>query len=168
MQFRILGPLEVAAEGAPVDVGGPKPRALLAALLVQPGTVMSTDRLIQVVWGDEPPAAALNTLRAYVSRLRTALGAPVRLQHRAPGYVLDVADGELDAAEFVHLLAAAREHGAAGEHHRVVDILDAALALWRGDALAESPTSTSRSPRSPGSMTYDSPPSRNGSTRFCT
>lgn len=137
MQFRILGPLEVAAEGAPVDVGGPKPRALLAALLVQPGTVMSTDRLIQVVWGDEPPAAALNTLRAYVSRLRTALGAPVRLQHRAPGYVLDVADGELDAAEFVHLLAAAREHGAAGEHHRVVDILDAALALWRGDALAD-------------------------------
>lgn len=137
MQFRILGPLEIAAEGAPVDVGGPRPRALLAALLVQPGTVISTDRLIQAVWGDEPPAAALNALRAYVSRLRTALGPPVRLFHRAPGYVLDVADGELDAAQFVRLLDAARAHRAAGEHDRVVHTLDAALALWRGDALAE-------------------------------
>ena len=137
MQFRILGPLEVAAQGAPVDVGGPRPRALLAALLVQPGTVISTDRLIQAVWGDEPPAAALNALRAYVSRLRTALGPPVRLVHRAPGYVLDVAGDELDAAQFVRLLDAARAYRATGEHDRVVNTLDAALALWRGDALAE-------------------------------
>ena len=137
MQFRILGPLEVAAEGAPLAIGGPKPRALLAALLVQPGMVVSTDRLIQAVWGEEPPGDALNALRAYVSRLRTALGPPVRLFHRVPGYVLDLADGELDAAQFVHLLGAAREHGAAGEHDRVVRTLDAALSLWRGDALAE-------------------------------
>jgi predicted ATPase/DNA-binding SARP family transcriptional activator len=138
VQFRILGPLEVAAEdGAPVAVGGPKPRALLAALLVQPGSVVSTDRLIEAAWGDEPPADALNALRAYVSRLRAALGPRVRLSHRAPGYVLDVADGELDAAQFVRLLGAARAHRAAGEHDRVVHTLDAALALWRGDALAE-------------------------------
>jgi predicted ATPase/DNA-binding SARP family transcriptional activator len=137
VQFRILGPLEVAVDGTPVDVGGPKPRALLAALLVQPGTVVSTDRLIQVIWGDEPPAEALNALRAYASRLRTALGPPVRLFHRAPGYLLDLVDGELDAAVFVRMLAAARERGAAGEYDRVVQILDDALALWRGDALAE-------------------------------
>lgn len=137
MQFRILGPLEVAAQGAPVAVGGPKPRALLAALLVQPGIVVSTDRLIQAVWGDEPPSDALNALRAYVSRLRTAFGPPVRLVHRAPGYLLDVADGELDAAQFVRLLGAARAHGAAGEYDRSVHTLDAALAMWRGDALAE-------------------------------
>src|SRR5450755_117242 len=90
-----------------------------------------------IVWGDEPPAEALNALRVYVSRLRTALGPPVRLLHRAPGYVLDVADGELDAAMFVRLLAAARAHCAAGEHDRVVHTFDAALALWRWDALAE-------------------------------
>jgi len=137
VQFRILGPLEVAAEGAPVAVGGPKPRALLAALLAQRGTVVSTDRLIQAVWGDDPPADALNALRAYVSRLRTALGQPVRLVHRPPGYLIDVADSELDAAQFLGLLATARSHGAAGEHDQVVQTLDAALALWRGDAFAE-------------------------------
>ncbi|PZS18781.1 MAG: AfsR/SARP family transcriptional regulator [Pseudonocardiales bacterium] len=137
MQFRILGPLEVVADGVPIAVGGPKPRALLAALLIQPGTVVSTDRLMQAIWGDEPPVDALNALRAYVSRVRTALGPPVRLFHRAPGYFLEVADGELDAAQFVHLLGAARAHVAAGEHDRVVQTLDGALALWRGDALAE-------------------------------
>ncbi len=137
MQFRILGPLEVAADGTPVDVGGPKPRALLAALLVQPGTVVSSDRLIQIIWGDEPPAEALNALRAYVSRLRTALGPPVRLFHRAPGYLLDVADAELDAAVFVGMLAEARMHAAAGQYDRVVQVLDTALAMWRGEALAE-------------------------------
>ncbi len=137
MQFRILGPLEVVADGVPIAVGGPKPRALLAALLIQPGTVVSTDRLIQAIWGDEPPADALNALRAYVSRVRTAFGPPVRLFHRAPGYLLDVADGELDAAQFVRLLGVARAHAAAGEHDRVVEALDGALALWRGDALGE-------------------------------
>ncbi len=137
MQFRILGPLEVVADEVPIAVGGPKPRALLAALLVQPGTVVSTDRLIQAMWGDEPPVDALNALRVYVSRVRTALGLPVRLVHRAPGYVLEVADGELDAAHFVYLLGTARAYVAAGEHDRVVQTLDGALALWRGDALAE-------------------------------
>jgi predicted ATPase/DNA-binding SARP family transcriptional activator len=138
VQFRILGPLEVAAEdGAPVAVGGPKPRALLAALLVQPGSVVSTDRLIQAVWDDKPPADALSALRAYVSRLRVALGPPVRLCYRAPGYVLDVADDELDAAQFVRLLSAARAYRAAGEHDRAVRTLDSALGLWRGDVLAE-------------------------------
>jgi predicted ATPase len=137
VQFRILGPLEVAVGGAKVAIGGPKPRALLAALLVQPGTVVSVDRLSQAVWGDEPPSDALNALRAYVSRLRTALGPPVRLVHRAPGYVLDLADGELDAEQFLAMLRAARVQGAAGEYDRVVQTLDAALALWRGDALAE-------------------------------
>ena len=137
MQFRMLGSLEVTAEGAPVDVGGPKPRTLLAALLVQRRMVVSTDRLIQVIWGDEPPVEALNALRAYVSRLRSALGSPVRLVHRAPGYVLDVSDDELDSAQFISLLRTARAHRVAGEHDRVVQTLDVALALWRGDALAE-------------------------------
>lgn len=74
MEFRILGPLEVRAGGAPVVVGGPKPRALLAALLLRPGAVVSTDRLVAAVWSnDEPPRDAVGALRAYLSRLRTVL-----------------------------------------------------------------------------------------------
>ena len=89
MDFRILGPLEVAADdGVPVPIGGPKPRALLAELLLHPGVVVPTDRLAAAVWGDAPPPNAPVALRAYVSRLRSALpplsGAP-RLRYRAPG-----------------------------------------------------------------------------------
>ncbi|SDO69721.1 Predicted ATPase [Nakamurella panacisegetis] len=137
MQFRILGPLEVTADETPVAVGGPKPRALLAALLVAPRTIVSADRLTQVLWGDDPPPEALNALRAYVSRLRAALRDPARLVYRTPGYALEVTDDEVDAAQFVRLLGIARGHAATGEYERVVEVLDEALALWRGDVLAE-------------------------------
>lgn len=137
MQFRILGPLELWADDALVALGGRKPRTLLAALLVASPAVVSTDRLLHILWGDEPPAEAMNALHAYVSRLRSGLGAPPRLTYRAPGYLIEVADGELDSGQFVRLLHQARAHCAAGEHARVVDVLDAALALWRGDAFAD-------------------------------
>ncbi|MCY7341828.1 MAG: winged helix-turn-helix domain-containing protein [Pseudonocardia sp.] len=80
--------------------------ALLAALLVERGTVVSVDRLVDAIWGDRPPRGAVGALRAYVSRLRAALGAEARLRSCAPGYVLGVADHELDAAEFEQLLVA--------------------------------------------------------------
>ena len=137
MYYRILGPLEVEADGAPVAVGGPKPRALLAALLVHRGTVVSDDRLLEAIWGNRPPRGAIGALRAYVSRLRIALGKDDRLRYRAPGYTLTVADDELDAAEFERLVAAAGLAAAAADHERALSLLDAALALWRGDALAE-------------------------------
>ena len=136
MEFRILGPLEVVDGGVPVAVGGPKPRALLAALLLRPGSVLSTDRLVTAVWGAAPPRDAIGALRAYVSRLRTVMPG-ARLRWRAPGYLLDVAEGELDAAEFTRLLGLGREHAAAADYDRAVELLDAALALWRGDALVE-------------------------------
>ncbi len=140
MKFCILGPLEVTVDGVPVPVGGPKPRALLATLLLRPGVVVSTDRLVGVVWGEDPPSAALGALRVYVSRLR-ALLPPLedgeRLVYRAPGYALAVADGELDATEFTRLVVEARRHAAAAEHGRALDLLNGALALWRGDVLAE-------------------------------
>jgi DNA-binding SARP family transcriptional activator len=115
MQFRILGSLEVTADGEPVALGGPKPRALLAALLLRPGAAVSTDRLVEAVWGDAPPPNALSALRAYVSRLRTVLGSvggAERLRYRAPGYVLALADGELDAAQFARLISLARRPAA--------------------------------------------------------
>jgi len=135
VEFRILGPLEVVDRGEPVPVGGPKPRALLAALLLTPGTVVSTDRLVTAVWGADPPRDAVGALRAYVSRLRAVL--PERLRWRAPGYALDVADGELDAAEFHRLTGLARERAAVGDHRAAVDLLDTALGLWRGEPLDE-------------------------------
>ncbi|MDT7660115.1 MAG: hypothetical protein QOF38_4830, partial [Pseudonocardiales bacterium] len=140
MQFRILGTLEVTADGEPVALGGPKPRALLAALLLRPGAAVSTDRLVEAVWGDAPPPNALSALRAYVSRLRTVLGSvggAERLRYRAPGYVLALADGELDAAEFARLISLARGPAATAEYEQVVQLLDTALGLWRDDPLAE-------------------------------
>jgi DNA-binding SARP family transcriptional activator len=73
MDFRVLGPLEVSKEDRPVDLGGPTQRALLAVLLLHAGEVVSVDRLIDQQWGDEPPATAVKTLQAHVSRLRRAL-----------------------------------------------------------------------------------------------
>ena len=141
MQFRILGPLEVAADdGVPVAVGGPKPRALLAELLLHPRAVVPTERLVDAVWGEHPPPNAGVALRAYVSRLRAALPAAEdgpRLRYRAPGYQLVLTDAELDAAAFTRLVAEARECAAAGDHGRALSLLDDALELWRGDVLAE-------------------------------
>src|SRR4051812_12479788 len=140
VQFRILGPFEVAADdGAAVAVGGPKPRALLAELLLHAGTVVAVDRLVDAVWGNAPPPNAAVALRAYVSRLRGVLpaldGAP-RLRYRAPGYLLGLTPDELDAAQFEQLLTEARAHAAAEDHGRALTLLDTALALWRGDVLA--------------------------------
>ena len=141
MQFRILGPFEAAADdGAPLPIGGPKPRALLVELLLHAGTVVPTDRLTGAVWGERPPPNGAVALRAYVSRLRSALpplSGASRLRYRAPGYALALDEGELDATRFVQLVTEAREQTAAGDHGRALSLLDTALALWRGDALAE-------------------------------
>ena len=141
MQFRILGPLEVTTDdGAPVAVGGPKPRSLLAELLLHPRTVVPIDRLVDAVWGDDPPPNAPAALRAYVSRLRAVLPPLAdghRLRFRAPGYELDLTDEELDADWFLELLTEARLCAATGDHGRALELLDTALRLWRGDVLAE-------------------------------
>ena len=141
MQFRILGPLEVTADdGAPVPVGGPKPRALLAELLLHARAVVPVDRLVDAVWGDAPPPNAPVALRAYVSRLRSVLPPSAdgpRLRYRAPGYELVLSDDELDAARFGQLVAEARACASAGDPGRAVQVLDTALAMWRGEVLAE-------------------------------
>jgi predicted ATPase/DNA-binding SARP family transcriptional activator len=136
VRFRILGPLQVEDADGPLAVGGPKPRALLAALLVARGEVVPADRLLAVLWGDDPPAGAMTALRSYVSRLRGILGTAAPLRHRPPGYSLTVAASGLDAAQFEQFVRAARAAAAAGDHAGALADLDAALALWRGDALA--------------------------------
>ncbi|MFG2043268.1 BTAD domain-containing putative transcriptional regulator [Dactylosporangium sp. NPDC048998] len=143
LQFHILGPLEVANAGGPVDTGTPKQRAVLAMLATQPGRIVSVQRLIDELWADEPPERAIASLQAYVSRLRRALepGRTSRdrsavLVSRAPGYLLQVPPDSVDAARF----AAAVEHSVAElavDPAAALRTLGAALELWRGDPLPE-------------------------------
>jgi predicted ATPase/DNA-binding SARP family transcriptional activator len=137
VRFRILGPLAVEDADGPIALGGPKPRRLLAVLLVAAGEVVPADRLVAHLWGADPPASAPTALRAYVSRLRGVLSGGATLRHHPPGYSLSLQTATVDATEFERLVEAARGAAAAGDHAGAVADLDAALALWRGDALAE-------------------------------
>ena len=103
MEFRILGPLEVWDEGGEVSLGGPKPRALLAGLLLHPNEVVPADRLIDELWGEDSPEDAAAALRVNVSRLRKALAQDV-LTTRSPGYVIRVEPDELDLHRFERLV----------------------------------------------------------------
>ncbi|HEY9456353.1 MAG TPA: winged helix-turn-helix domain-containing protein, partial [Gaiella sp.] len=123
MEFRLLGPVEVLGDdGVPVAVPGKRPRAVLALLLLHPNQAVSTERLIDAVWGDDPPASARGALQVHVHALRKTLGVD-RIVTRAPGYLVRVMPGELDVARFDEL---------AGEGRHAE-----ALALWRGPALAD-------------------------------
>jgi DNA-binding SARP family transcriptional activator len=132
LEFRILGPLEVVAEGEPVALGGRRQRALLAALLLQAGTVVSTDRLLHDLWGEQPPRTAATSLHNLVSQLRKQLGAQT-LVTRPPGYVLQIGSDQVDAKRFESALETARRASA----EERAGLLGDALALWRGPPLAE-------------------------------
>jgi DNA-binding SARP family transcriptional activator len=136
VEFRLLGPLEASERGRPVPLGGPKQRAVLAHLLIRANQVVSSDRLIDEIWGDEPPEAARNSLQSYVSRLRHALADPGRIEGRPPGYVLGVDPDELDALRFEALVDEGRR-SLADEPSAALARFEEALALWRGPALAD-------------------------------
>jgi predicted ATPase/DNA-binding SARP family transcriptional activator len=137
MEFGILGPLEVRDGPAPVRVPGAKERALLADLLVNAGRVVSADRLVEDLWGDQPPGSPANTLQGRVSALRRALGpGAALLVTRPPGYVLEADPEQLDAGRFERLVAEATALDAA-EGAAAARLLEQALGLWRGPALAE-------------------------------
>jgi DNA-binding SARP family transcriptional activator len=132
MEFRLLGPLEVTEHGYTLALGGGKQRALLAVLLLHANDVVSTERLIDELWGDSPPATVAKSIQAYVSRLRKQLGAD-RLLTRSPGYVLRVDPSQFDVACFDRLVAEA----ASVDPRTAARKLRAALGLWRGPALAD-------------------------------
>jgi DNA-binding SARP family transcriptional activator len=136
VEFRILGPLEVRSDDRSLQLGGAKPRAVLAILLTRANEVVSRDRLIDELWGENPPATAVNVLQGYVSDLRKALGSG-GLVTRAPGYMVAVEPGELDLHRFERLVEEARGTLAAGDAGRAADTLREALALWRGPPLAD-------------------------------
>lgn len=137
MDFRILGPLAVLAGEEPVPLGGGTEQAVLAALVVNAGQTVATDRLVDMVWGDRAPDTAVKTLRSHVSRLRRRLepwGAPIATTGR--GYELSPDGHTIDAAVFEQLLETAQSQREHGGHRDAADQLRAALELWRGRALA--------------------------------
>jgi DNA-binding SARP family transcriptional activator/pimeloyl-ACP methyl ester carboxylesterase len=139
MEFRVLGPVEVASCGQPAELGGARARSVLAVLLVQAGQLVPADLLADQLWPGQPADRAAASLQVRISGLRRALrgvGADGRLVTRPPGYLLQVEPGELDADQFDRLTAAAREALAEGDAAGAVGCLDQALALWRGPALA--------------------------------
>jgi DNA-binding SARP family transcriptional activator len=136
MEFRILGPLEVWDGGAEVPVGGRKPRALLALLLLHPNEVVPADRLIDELWGEDSPEHAADALRVNVSRLRKALPRDV-LTTRSPGYVLQIEPDGLDLHRFERLVDEGRRLLARGLAAAASERLYAALSLWRGPPLAD-------------------------------
>src|SRR5213075_256451 len=135
-EFRVLGPVEASVEGEPIALPAAKPRALLAALLIDRNRVVSVSRLIDDLWGEVPPETAMKALQGYVSHLRKAIG-PERLLTRSPGYELRVEDGELDLDRFERLAREGRELLAAGDSKAAAKRLGEALELWRGPPLAE-------------------------------
>ena len=136
MEFAILGPVEARLDGRLLALGGPKQRALLAMLLLHANEVVSRDRLIEGMWGAHAPPTAQRSLDTYISRLRSLLGAE-RIERRAPGYLVCVAPDELDVDRFDALVQRARAAAADGDFDSAGRLLRDALALWRGQALAD-------------------------------
>jgi DNA-binding SARP family transcriptional activator len=136
MRFRILGPLEVEGDGGEIRLGGPKPRALLALLLLHRNEVVPADRLIDELWGEDSREGGPGALRVNVARLRKELPEGV-LTTRSPGYVVRVEAGELDLDRFERLVDEGRELLARGLAADASQRLREALSLWRGAALAD-------------------------------
>jgi DNA-binding SARP family transcriptional activator/class 3 adenylate cyclase len=132
LDFLILGPLEVRDGDESLPIGGPKQRAVLALLLLDAGRVVSSDRLIDVLWGERPPRTAATSLQNFISQLRKILGPDV-LVTKPPGYVLRIRREQLDLNRFRALVEKART---SPPELRAEQLRDA-LALWRGPALEE-------------------------------
>lgn len=136
MEFRVLGPLEVRVRDRPLPLGGTRPRAVLAALLLARNTVVPVDRLVTAIWAEDPPGTPTAQIQAAVSALRKTLGAD-RVVTRSPGYLIRIERGELDLDEFDREVSAARRKQEEGDLDGAADGLRAALQWWRDDALVD-------------------------------
>ncbi|GAA4527231.1 AfsR/SARP family transcriptional regulator [Nonomuraea ferruginea] len=138
MEFRLLGPVEVWNDRRQVSLGGTKPRTLLVALLLEPGRVVTSERLVEAIWAEDPPATAKGILHTYVASLRRAFAAaglpPVIMSHRV-GYLAQIPPRTLDKDLFEQHLAEGRGAARKGHHREASASFRAALSLWRGTAL---------------------------------
>ena len=136
MKFAILGPLRAVGPEGAIELDAPKQRAVLATLLLAgPGRAVSADRLIDVLWGEDPPPTSAKALQVHVSKLRRALGPGQPITTRPGGYALEREHGELDLERFEALVAQARREPPA----EAARLLREALALFRGPPLADVP-----------------------------
>lgn len=136
MDVRLLGPVEVVVGERVLALGGRKQRALLALLALEPGRAFPVDVLADELWNGDPPPGATTTLRSYASRLRRALG-PDAVVARGHGYTLETTAERFDVYRFERILRQGREALGRGAAGLAADHLRAALALWRGPALAD-------------------------------
>ena len=138
LEFRLLGPVEVRRDGVALELGSGKSRALLAFLLLSPNRPVSTDRLIEALWGAAPPVSARQALQNRVSAVRRALGPAQGLLVTCDrGYLVRVEPEAVDAHRFVRLAGQGRAALAAGDPAAAATLLRQALALWRGPAVAD-------------------------------
>ncbi|WP_157254944.1 AfsR/SARP family transcriptional regulator [Nonomuraea typhae] len=138
MEFRVLGPVEVWNGRQQVPIGGAKPRALLAALLLRPGNAISAARLSEAIWGDTPPKSGRAVLQTYVASLRRSLaqaGLPEIIVSHQAGYLADVPPDAVDKNVFERLAEQGRHAVRENRPQEARDSFAAALDLWRGDAL---------------------------------
>jgi len=136
MEFKVLGPLEVIGPSGRIKIGSGQQRAILALLVLHVGDTVSTDHLIDEVWGDDPPTSAQHAIGVHVSRLRRALGVDC-IESQPHGYRLRAAGSVVDLGRFEALIAEASRAFAVGDPQAAADALAAGLALWRGPALGD-------------------------------
>ena len=136
MEFRVLGSVEATGNEGQLALGAPKQRALLALLLLHANTVVTRDRLVDTIWGDEPPPSAVSSLQVYVHGLRRVLGAE-RIERHGTGYRLQLDPAELDLSRFDRLVETATTAFAAGRAADAAEDLRRALTLWTGAPLAD-------------------------------
>ncbi|MFE6942790.1 AfsR/SARP family transcriptional regulator [Streptomyces chartreusis] len=147
VRYRILGTTQVLRpDGRPVPVGGARLRALLTVLALRAGRTVPVGLLVDEVWGDEPPADATGALQALVGRLRRALGADAILSAEG-GYRLAAAPDDIDLNRFERLVGEGTRALADGDPAKAAGVLDDALALWHGPALADLPDHTAEAAR---------------------
>lgn len=133
LDYRILGPLEVANDDAPVQLGGPKQRATLAILLLNANRVVSIDRIADDLYAGSPPVTAVTQVHRQISDLRKAIGPGSGIETMPPGYVLQTAPDSVDLGRFERLA----EEAAGSDAPRAAELLRDALGLWRGSPLAD-------------------------------
>lgn len=141
LRFTVLGPVRAWRGDTPLAAGTPQQRALLAALLLRGGRTATAAELVDAIWGDEPPHAALAALRTYASRLRKALGTDAdALVSESGGYALHADEpGALDLDRAEAYASEAEKARSGGDRVRARDLLETALALWDGEPLASVP-----------------------------
>ncbi|SDG49001.1 DNA-binding transcriptional activator of the SARP family [Lentzea fradiae] len=137
--LRLLGPVELISDQRSLDLGGPRQRVVLTMLALRANRVVPVDQLIDAVWNSSPPSTARGQIQICISALRKVFGdagAPDAIRTRPPGYILEIAESELDILQFGALVSRARQESDSGRLEEAAATLSEALGLWRGSALS--------------------------------